>query len=62
MSFEHLPSGIDTMTIIVSSHEIENHRETVLEEIKQNLKVDELNVYKGIALIAVVGAGMAPLT
>lgn len=59
VNFEHLPSGIDSLTIIVNSHDIEEHRESITQEIKQNLKVDELNIFRGIALVAVVGAGMA---
>lgn len=58
-NFEHLPSGIDSISVIVNSSEIDDKRESILKEISQNLKVDELNNFRGIALIAVVGAGMA---
>ena len=59
LNFEHMPSGIDSISVIINQEELEPKKKQVLEEIRQNLKVDDLTTYEGIALIAVVGAGMA---
>ena len=58
ISFEHLPSGIDTMSVIVSTAALEANRERVLQVITRRVKPDSLTVEDGIALIAVVGRGM----
>ncbi len=58
ISFEHLPSGIDTMSVIVSTANLEPNRERLLQAITRRVKPDSLTVEDGIALIAVVGRGM----
>ena len=58
ISFEHLPSGIDTMSVIVSTANLEPNRERLLQVITRRTKPDSLTVEDGIALIAVVGRGM----
>ncbi len=58
VSFEHLPSGIDTMSVIVSTAQLEGHRERVLQAITRRTKPDSLTVEEGLALLAVVGRGM----
>lgn len=58
ISFEHLPSGIDTMSVVISTSELEPHRERVLTALKRNLRPDSITVEDGIALLAVVGRGM----
>ena len=58
ISFEHLPSGIDTMSVIVSTAQLEGHRERVLQAMTRRTKPDSLTVEDGLALIAVVGRGM----
>jgi aspartate kinase len=59
ISFEHLPSGIDNLSVVVSSDSISKHRDSVLADIRKTLDPDEVTCFEGIALIAVVGAGMA---
>lgn len=59
ISFEHLPSGIDSVSVVVSSQAMEGHRESIIEEIREQLRADEVKSFLGISLIAVVGAGMA---
>ena len=56
--FEHLPSGIDTMSVILHTDDLKGVREDVLREIKEELKPDTLYIEDHIALIAVVGRGM----
>ncbi len=58
ISFEHLPSGIDTMSVIVSTHQLDRHRERVLQAMNRRTKPDSITVEDGLALIAVVGRGM----
>lgn len=59
VSFEHLPSGIDTMSVVLNSHEIEECRGRILESIREAVEPDAINVEDGLALIAVVGRAMA---
>ncbi|MEE0968007.1 MAG: aspartate kinase [Clostridia bacterium] len=58
VSFEHLPSGIDTMCVIVQTAQIEGKQEKLLASLTKQLKPDSLNVDSGLALLAVVGRGM----
>ncbi len=58
LSFEHLPSGIDTMGVVVNTEAFEPHREKVLNSISRTLKPDSLSIEDGISLIAVVGRAM----
>lgn len=57
--FEHLPSGIDTMSVVVNDDVFLPKKEAVVAELKRAIKPDSISVNGGIALIAVVGRGMA---
>ncbi len=60
ISFEHLPSGVDTMSVIVSTASIkdETKRERVLTSINKRVRPDSVVIEDGLALLAVVGRGM----
>lgn len=58
LSFEHMPSGIDTMSIIVQQSEFEKTEQEVLAGIHRNTQPDSIEIESDIALIAVVGRGM----
>ena len=58
VSFEHLPSGIDTMSIIVKTSEISGKLDYILNGIQQEACPDSISVEDDIALIAVVGRAM----
>ena len=58
MSFEHLPSGIDTMSIVISDNEFGVHRNELVKRIREVCQPDYVDVIDGIALIATVGRGM----
>lgn len=58
VSFEHLPSGIDTMSIIVSTDDIKDKKLAIAEEITRAVHPDYISIDDGIALIAVVGRNM----
>ncbi len=58
ISFEHFPSGIDTMTVIVSSKELGKKRGDVMADICKAVNPENIFVEENLALIAVVGRGM----
>ena len=58
VSFEHVPSGIDTMSVIVSSSSLEGKRERLLSQLNRMTHADSVTIDDGLALIAVVGRGM----
>lgn len=58
ISFEHLPSGIDTMSVFVHQSEFEEKEQKVLAGIHRMAKPDYLDMETDLALIAVVGRGM----
>ncbi len=58
ISFEHMPSGIDTMTIIVHQDEFIEKEQSVVSEINRLTHPDSIDIESDLALIAVVGRGM----
>ena len=59
ISFEHMPSGIDNISLVIADNELEGKLEEVLEDINQQLKPDSADVHSSMALVATVGMGMA---
>ena len=59
ISFEHMPTGIDSMCVVVSSEQLNPHREEVLNEL-ENLVEDSgsVTVNDNMSIIATVGRGM----
>ncbi|MBF7017215.1 aspartate kinase [Staphylococcus durrellii] len=58
ISFDHMPSGIDSISIIMRSKEIENKEEQVLSDIRKHCDVDELSIEHDLAILMIVGEGM----
>ena len=58
VSVEHMPSGIDTMTVVVHESEFLNKEQQVVSEIHRQCSPDSIEIDSGLALIAVVGRGM----
>lgn len=58
ISFEHMPSGIDTMTIMVHQSEFEEYEQSVIAGIHRAVEPDSVELEADLALIAVVGRGM----
>lgn len=58
ISIEHMPSGIDTMTVFVHQSEFEEKEQAVLSGIHQAVNPDSLELESDLALIAIVGRGM----
>ena len=58
ISFEHIPSGIDTMSLVISDAKLKEHLEQVLREIQRDCEPQSIEVYSNMALVATVGKGM----
>ncbi|QIH75809.1 aspartate kinase [Macrococcoides canis] len=61
ISYEHMPSGIDDISVILRAHQLEGKESKLLEKIENELKVDALSIEKNIAILMVVGLGMKTL-
>ncbi len=58
ISIEHMPSGIDTMTVFVHQSEFEETEQKVIAGIHKAVQPDSIELESDLALIAVVGRGM----
>ncbi len=58
ISFEHMPSGIDTLSIIIDDRQLDGKLEKVLGEIRENCSLDTIETYPNMAMIAIVGQAM----
>jgi aspartate kinase len=63
ISFEHTPTGIDTMSVVVSDKQLtapdgSARLEQLLEDLQATLRPDSLKASPGMALVATVGQGM----
>ncbi len=59
ISFEHVPSGIDNMSVIIREENLSVQKEKrVIEQIRQTLAPEDVFVERNLALIMVVGEGM----
>lgn len=58
ISFEHMPSGIDTMCVVVHEDAIVGKKEKLMQRIHELCAPDSVEIHSGLALIATVGRGM----
>lgn len=58
VSFEHMPSGVDTMSVIIQTDALAGKETAILDEIRSRVHPDQLFIETDLALIAVVGRGM----
>ena len=56
---EHMPSGIDTISVVISENKLNGKLEDMLEEIQRKLQPDSIDIFENMSLIATVGSGMA---
>ena len=56
---EHLPSGIDTMSVVISNDSIDGRLDEILDSFQKQLEPDHIDVADDLALIATVGSGMS---
>ncbi|PTG11364.1 ACT domain-containing protein, partial [Staphylococcus chromogenes] len=59
ISFDHMPSGIDNISIIMRTAQIRGKEQKILEAIRQQCDIDELNIEQDLAILMVVGEGMS---
>ncbi|MDA3900649.1 MAG: aspartate kinase [Spirochaetes bacterium] len=59
LSYEHSPTGIDSMSIVVDSKSFSDVEDNVLEDIRLEMNPDSIKVIENLALIATVGHGMS---
>ena len=60
ISFEHLPSGIDTMSLVIDNEYLKDGvLQTIMEEMRIAVRPDKIYAHENIALVATVGHGMA---
>ena len=58
VSFEHMPSGIDTMSVIIQTDALTGKETAILDEIHSRVHPDQLYIESDLALITIVGRGM----
>lgn len=58
LSFEHLPSGIDTMSVVINDHDLVGKEDDIIADLIETCAPDTISFEKNIALVAVVGRGM----
>lgn len=56
--FEHLPSGVDTMSVVVASEYLQGREEKLIASLNKRVRPDSVVVEDGMALLAIVGRGM----
>ena len=58
INIEHLPTGIDNVSVVLSDKSIDGRLDEIIEEFQTQLRPDGVEVFEDIALIATVGVGM----
>ena len=58
LSFEHLPTGIDTMCVVIRAAELKPLMVSVLDRIQELVQPDQITVHEDLAMVATVGRGM----
>ena len=58
ISFEHVPTGIDTMSVVVATAAIADNKDALIGRIFRDANADSVTIEDGMALMAVVGRGM----
>ena len=58
VSFEHMPSGIDTLSLVVPDQELAGKEKSILDRIVKSVQPDHIEILRGYSLIATVGHGM----
>ncbi len=59
ISYDHTPSGIDTMSVIIQDEQLDGKGELLVEDIQRIIEPDRVELIRGLALIATVGEGMS---
>lgn len=59
---EHIPSGVDTLSVVLDNNVIDGKLDEIVDEFERQLKPDTIEVFEDMALIATVGHGMLSRT
>lgn len=59
ISFEHMPSGIDTLSLVIRDEYLGPHAQKVVSALRASLNADNIDIHSGLSLIATVGHNMA---
>lgn len=59
ISFEHVPSGIDTMSLVIRDEYLGGKMQKILQKIKESVNADNVEIHSGLSLVAIVGHNMA---
>jgi aspartate kinase len=59
INFEHLPSGIDTVSVVMSNKQIDGRLDEIIQEFESRLRPDSIDIIENIAQIATVGHMMS---
>ncbi len=58
ISFEHLPSGIDTLTVVLNRNDMVDRENELIAAMQKAVEPDRIHLVENLCLIAVVGRGM----
>lgn len=59
ISFEHMPSGIDTLSLVIRDEFLEGNAQKLVGKLRAALDADNIEIHSGLSLIATVGHNMA---
>ena len=59
INIEHIPGGIDTLSVIMESRKLDAKSEKVLEELQAKCKPDMISLEKNMAMVCIVGSAIA---
>ena len=59
VSFEHMPTGIDSISLVIPDDELQGKLDSVIQAIEDRCQPDKIRVNKNLAVIATVGHGMS---
>ncbi len=57
-NFEHIPSGIDNVSVVVSNKDLDGRIDELVAAFEKQLNIDHIECFEDMALIATVGYGM----
>ncbi|RNF38394.1 aspartate kinase [Planococcus salinus] len=59
ISYEHIPSGIDNLSVIIRSHQLSPEKEArIIERVKNELYADDVHIRSEFSMVVLVGEGM----
>lgn len=58
LNFEHMPSGIDTLSLVLADSQIKEKLQQLIDDIYKECEPDSIEIFDNLALIATVGRGM----